>query len=199
MKQRSSSPVVRVCVLAAGTSSRFGDTKLVQCLRGKPLIQHALLAAQGACAGSVVLVVGHDQDAVTSASGGLSDGLIVNPDYREGIGSSIAAGVRGCRGGADAVLIMLADQPLVTTAHLNEIIDTWSGADNEIIASSFDNVFGPPILFPGSSFDTLSALTGDDGAKKLLADDKFNVKSVEFMPAGMDVDTPDDLNDLDQD
>ena len=198
MEHRSSQPVVCACVLAAGTSTRFGETKLVRNLHGKPLVQHALLASQGACEGRVTLVVGHDEAAVIAASSGHSDKVIVNCDHQQGIGTSISAGVRECRDGADAILIVLADQPLVTTAHLNQLIDHWSGAADEIIASSFEGVVGPPILFPKKAFDALCELNGDTGAKKILSNNEFHVRSIDFPPAGMDVDTPDDLRKLDQ-
>ena len=187
---------ISVCVLAAGMSSRFGSTKLTALLEGIPLVQHALAAAQGACAGQVILVVGHDHNSVVEASAGLSDRVIVNADYEQGIGTSISTGVRALRDGADAILIMLADQPRITTAHIDDIIDKWSGAADEIIASSFDGVLCPPILFPGNAFDLLSRLSGDTGAKKILANDDFTVRSVDFSPAGLDVDTPADLGSL---
>jgi len=199
MRHRLSTAAIRACVLAAGTSTRFGGTKLVQRLRGKPLVQHALLAAQGACKGWVTLVVGHDEDAVVAAAAGLSDNVVVNYEHQRGIGTSIAAGTRACRDGADAILIVLADQPLVTTAHLNELKDNWSGADDEIVTSSFEGVVSPPILFPKNAFDALCELSGDTGAKKILSSDEFHVRSIDFPPAGMDVDTPEDLQHLDQD
>lgn len=198
MGQHLSKATVRACVLAAGTSTRFGATKLVRHLRGKPLIQHALLAAQGACIGRVTLVVGHDEDAVVAASAGLGDKIVVNSEHQLGIGTSIAAGIRACRDGADAILIMLADQPLVTTAHLDELIDNWSGADDEIIASSFEGIASPPILFPRNAFDTLCELSGDAGARKILANKEFHVRHINFPPASKDIDTPEDLRNLDQ-
>jgi molybdenum cofactor cytidylyltransferase len=199
MGRHLSKAAIRACVLAAGTSSRFGGTKLVQRLRGKPLVQHALLAAQGACKGWVTLVVGHDEEAVLAAAAGLSDNVVVNYEHKRGIGTSIAAGTRACRDGADAILIVLADQPLVTTAHLNELKDNWSGADDEIVTSSFEGVVSPPILFPKNAFDALCELSEDTGARKILSSDAFHVRSIDFPPAGMDVDTPEDLQQLDQD
>ena len=198
MAHHLSQAVVRACVLAAGTSRRFGGTKLVQHLRGKPLVQYALLAAQGACEGWVTLVVGHDEEAVVAAAAGLSDKVVLNSEHQLGIGTSIAAGIRACRDGADAILIVLADQPLVTTAHLKELKDSWSGADDEIVTSSFEGVVSPPILFPKNAFDALCELSGDTGAKKILSNDEFHVRSIDFPPAGLDVDTPDDLRNLDQ-
>jgi CTP:molybdopterin cytidylyltransferase MocA len=198
MGHHQSQAAVHACVLAAGTSTRFGATKLVRHFRGKPLVQHSLLAAQGACKGCVTLVVGHDEEAVIAASAGLGDNVIVNREHQLGIGTSIAAGTRACRDGADAILIVLADQALVTAAHLKKLIDNWSGADDEIIASSFAGIVGPPILFPKHAFDTLCNLSGDTGAKKILSNDEFHVRSIDFPPAGLDVDTPEDLRNLDQ-
>jgi molybdenum cofactor cytidylyltransferase len=199
MDYPSSEPVIHVCVLAAGTSSRFGATKLVQTLRGKPLLQHALIAAKGTCPNRVNLVVGHDQQAVLAASGDLADQIIVNSDYRSGLGTSIAAGVRICRARADAIIVLLADQPLITAEHLKMLIEQWSGAENEIVASSFDATSGPPILFPSGAFDALSRLTGDQGAKSILTNGDFVVRSVEISAAGVDVDTPHALRELEQD
>lgn len=199
MGHRLSKAAIRACVLAAGTSTRFGGTKLVQPLRGKPLVQHALLAAQGACKGWVTLVVGHDADAIVAASADMGDNVIVNREHQQGIGTSISAGIHACRDGADAILIMLADQPLVTAAHLNDLIEHWSGADDEVVASSFDGVISPPILFPKNAFDELCTLSGDTGAKGILSNDKLHVRSIEFPPARRDVDTPEDLKDLAQD
>ena len=198
MSEPPTKRIVSAIVLAAGSSQRFGATKLAQTLRGKPLLQHALLAARQACPGLVTLVVGHDRDTVVAAAADLSDSVVFNDRHRNGIGSSIAAGVRASRGSSDAILVLLADQPRISAAHLNGIIGTWSGADNEIVASSFDGVRGPPILFPPAAFDALETLDDDRGAKRLLTGDRFVVRSVEYPPAGFDVDTPDDLRRLDQ-
>jgi len=199
MNYSTSSPFLYACVLAAGKSSRYGASKLVQPFRGKPLVQHALIAAQDACEGRVLLVVGHDQDSVVDASAGLFDELVVNNEYGFGIGTSISASVRACQEDADAVLVILADQPLVTAAHIRGLIDTWSGAEDEIVSTSFDGINCPPILFPRNAFPVLSKLRGDSGAKSLLTNDDFVVSSVDFSPAGFDIDSPEDLRRIDQD
>jgi molybdenum cofactor cytidylyltransferase len=184
---------IYACVLAAGKSSRFGATKLVQPFGGKPLVQSALIAAQGACDGRVLLVVGHDQESVVDASAGHFDRLVVNNEFGNGINTSISASVRSCQEDAGAVIIMLADQPLVTAAHILKLIDSWSGADNEIVTTAFDATTCPPILFPKNAFSALSQLRGDNGAKSLLSNDDFVVTSIDFPPARFDIDRPEDL------
>ncbi len=199
MNDQSSQAEIKVCVLAAGSSSRFGATKLVKPLHGKPLLQHAVLAAQEASDGPLYLVVGHDQDSVIEAADSLNVKIVINDDYQQGIGTSIAAGVGACRENADAILVLLADQPLITAAHLINMIDTWSGAATEIIATAFDDTLGPPILFPKSAFDSLGELKGDTGAKILLTSGDYIVRSIEFPAAGIDVDTAETLRDLNRD
>jgi molybdenum cofactor cytidylyltransferase len=196
MNHESPKQVIKLCVLAAGTSSRFGATKLVQDFRGKSLLQHALLAARDSDLGSVCLVVGHDRKTVIDASAGLYDHVVVNDNHRQGIGTSIRSGVRACRPDADGILLLLADQPLVTAVHLQDLVASWSGADSEIISSCFGGTTCPPILFPKNSFDALSELSGDMGARQLLENDAFVVRSIEFPPAEFDVDTPQDLQKL---
>jgi len=199
MTKQSSTLRIHACVLAAGLSSRFGATKLVHSVRGRPLLQHALEAAQEVCPGQVTLVVGHDAEAVRMAAGGLNNSIATNERYEDGIGSSIAAGIRASRNSADAVLVLLADQPLVTGEHLASLIATWSGSENDIVATSFDDVICPPILFPKGVFSALCALNGDLGAREILTSNEFDLKTVEFSAAQHDVDTPEDLHKIDQD
>ena len=198
MTEHSPSPTIHACVLAAGSSTRFGATKLIQPFRGKPLVQHAICTALSVFPGRVSLVVGHDEKSVVQASGDLGHALVINSNYRSGLGTSIAAGVLSCCDKVDAIMVLLADQPLVTREHLMQIVDNWSGAENEIVASSFGGASGPPILFPKQAFSALTQLAGDTGARSLLSDSRFDVRKIAFPPAAHDIDTPDDLRKLDE-
>ncbi|MAD91141.1 MAG: hypothetical protein CMQ54_00185 [Gammaproteobacteria bacterium] len=196
MTNKLSKPIIHACVLAAGQSSRFGKTKLTQIFRGLPMVQHALLAAQGACKNRVSLIVGHNADAVIEASGGLADSLILNSNFKNGLGSSIATAVNSTQQIADAVLIILGDQPLVSSQQLKMLIKTWSGSSNEIIASSYSGTEGPPILFPKDSYPSLINLKGELGAKKVMNNIQFSVKKIQLPSAGFDIDTQEDFNNL---
>lgn len=187
---------IHCAVLAAGQSQRYGRTKLLEKLDGKPLLQHTLETAQAACPGRVCLVTGQDSDAIVDAANGLADLLAHNPEFETGIGSSIRCGVKACRDRADAVLIVLADQPLVTKAHLAELIATWDGTANSIIASAYADTCGPPVLFGSAYFDQLKELQGDAGARHVLRENPEAVLSVNFEPARFDIDTPTDLETL---
>lgn len=187
------SPNVFAVVLAAGSSSRFGATKQTVTLNDVPLVRRALDTAARACNDRVLTVIGHDRSSVLEAMNADSGFVIVNENYSQGLGSSIAAAARACRPGADALLLLLVDQALVTADHLFALLDSWSGADNEIVATAYDDTRGPPVLFPRATFDDLCQLSGDNGARGLFQDERFQVKTVRFEPGAIDIDTPADL------
>ena len=180
-------------VLAAGSASRFGATKQLVEIDGVPLIRRATDAAAGVCGDHVALVVGHDWQAVSDAGLAAGGFLVCNDRYADGLGSSIARGVRCLRHVADAVLVMLADQPLVTADHLRALLNAWSGTGDEIVATEFDGSVGPPVLFGRNCFDKLARLTGDSGGKHVLGDSSFRLETITFAAAAADIDTPDDL------
>ena len=188
----------RICalVLAAGSASRYGRTKQLEEFDGIPLVRRAVRVAEAVCDSRIALVVGHDWQRVSRL--GLTTGgfLIRNEDYEAGLGTSLALGIRAVRHAADAILVMLADQPLVDADHANALVEAWTGAGNEIVATAYDDTDGPPVLFPSGCFDELAKLEGDNGGKHLLADPRFTTRTITFEPAAIDIDTPADLERL---
>jgi len=160
------------------------------------LLERAEATASEVCGGRVITVLGHDHGTVFKAMNASSGFVVVNEDYRAGLGTSIAAAVRACRGAADAIIVLLADQPLVTAAHLQDLVASWSGSGNEIVASSYSGTRGPPVLFPRLAITAMTSLSGDEGARSLLNDDRFRVKTVRFEPGAFDIDTREDLDSL---
>ena len=183
-------------VLAAGGASRFGSTKQIEPIDGVPLARRAMDAASKVCGDRTALVVGHDWSAVKNACDPRAGFIIYNDCYGDGIGTSIALGAQALRHVANAIIVMLADQPLITAGHVQALIDTWSGVDDEIVATSFANSMGPPVLFPRACFEDIAKLEGDAGGKHLLHDARFRLSEVRFEPAAVDIDTPDDLTNL---
>ena len=185
---------IPVIVLAAGAASRFGRPKLLEDLDGRPLLQHALASARDAGLGPVLLITGHDADAVQQAAAGYVDEIVFNPAHADGMGTSIACAIRACRNEADAVLVLLADQPRISGEHLRRLVDTWSGVTDEIVATTFAETLGPPVLFGSGTFDMLVELEGDRGAKSLLHGDRFRVHTIACDAAAIDIDTEAELN-----
>jgi CTP:molybdopterin cytidylyltransferase MocA len=195
VNQVSELPMFAV-VLAAGTASRFGATKQLREYHGIPLVRRATDLAFELCGEHSILVVGHDWQAVSTACQPLSGFLVVNDHFGDGLSASISQAIRSLRHAANAVIMLLADQPLITAEHLRAMQDIWTGAPNEIVATAFGDTSGPPVLFPRGCFDDLMRLQGDQGARELLHDDRFVVRTVTFEAASIDIDTPQDLKKL---
>ena len=124
-----------VIVLAAGMASRFGSTKQLADYEGEPLVRRAVRLAESVCAERTVLVTGNDWQRVHNACAPLQGFLVRNEEYASGMGSSISRGVKAVAGVADAVLVLLADQPLITTQYLQDLIGQWNGSTDSIVCS----------------------------------------------------------------
>ncbi len=183
-------------VLAAGRSQRFGANKQLQVLNGQPLVRHAAALARAVCGKNTLLIVGHEWRRVVAAADQQCQFVAINEDYGDGIGTSIAVAAKSLAHTADCMLILLADQPLISEDHLNALLSAWSGDDQEIVATAFAGTQGPPVLMPRAAFSELAMLEGDTGARKLLENPDFQLTTVWFDPAAIDIDSPDDLDRL---
>lgn len=183
------SPIIYAVILAAGTSSRFGSTKQLAELAGVSMIRRAANVSSEACGDRVILITGADWRNVARSAAPACQYFAFNELFADGIGSSIALGASLCAQRADAMLLVLADQPLLTSAHLKNLMNTWSRADNEIVASAYAGVIGPPVLFPRLAFPLLRELKEDTGARALFQDPSFRTVAVPFEDGAVDIDT----------
>jgi molybdenum cofactor cytidylyltransferase len=183
-------------VLAAGRSSRFGSTKQLAVVDGEPLVRRAIRLAETVCGDRSVLVVGSDWKRVLAACGPQRGFFVLNDKHESGIASSIACGVRSVLQTTDAILLLLADQPLITADHLNLLIREWQRTPDDILISEYSGVQGPPVIFPAQCFDSLMKLEGDQGARSLLCHVKGPVRGIALDEAAVDIDTPEDLANL---
>lgn len=187
---------IHAVVLAAGASRRFGNTKQLAEIEGEPLVTRALDTAGRVFGDRLTLVLGHDWRPILEACSPAQGFVVINEQHARGLGTSIARGVRAVCHAADAVVVLLADQPLVSAAHLGALCAAWSGKADEIVASAYAGTVGPPALFPPAAFDALADLGGDRGARRLFADERFTVRTVACEAAGVDIDSPEDLQGL---
>ena len=134
------------------------------------------------------------QRELTGLAAGLADKVCVNENHRNGIGSSIATAAAVCRDSYDAMIVALADQPLVTAEHLHRLIAANAGARDRISVTKFAQTYGPPALFGGDFFDQLVSLEGDNGAKPIIQANTQALDPVPFESAAIDIDTRDDLS-----
>ena len=179
-------------VLAAGTSSRFGSTKQVAVVDGKPLVVHAIDALREAGVGELIVVVGHDADVVEAALP--DDALIVrNPAYRDGQATSLAAALHAAAADSEAAVVLQADQPGVTAHDLRALIDGFRSARTQIARLRYLDGPGPALL-SREIYGQAGHLHGDAGARLLIASHPEWVHEVPVdRPAPPDIDTPDDL------
>jgi CTP:molybdopterin cytidylyltransferase MocA len=185
-------------VLAAGSASRFGAVKQLAILNDMPLVRYAARLAIDTCGARSVLVTGHEWRAVSDACGPWPGYLVVNEQHGDGIGSSLAIAARVIQHVADAILVILADQPLISPSHIQKLVDAWSGDEHEIIASAYAGIRGAPTLFAHGSFARLASLTGDQGARVLFDDPDSVLRSIDCDDAAVDIDTMDDLTRLER-
>ena len=181
---------VVLVLLAAGRSERFGaEDKLAADLLGRPVGLH-IVSTLAALPFRARLVV-RSGCRLDFAAHGYTD--IHNGRPERGMSESVGLGVAAAtRIGAAAVLIVLADMPRVTDAHVRRLLDAGGSAD-AVIASSDGRKPGPPALFGRDRFDALLGLTGDAGARDLIRAGRHILAD----PAELvDIDTPDDLRAL---
>lgn len=186
-------------VLAAGGSSRLGTPKQLVPFRGAPLVRHAAAAAAGAGARPVIVVLGAQSEKVGAAVQGLEGVVSVeNEQWREGMASSIAAGVREAERidpDCDGVLIAVADQPLVDESALRRLLDAF-GSGHRVVASAYSETIGVPAVIGREHFHELLALTGDAGAGMWLRAGGAPVHRVRMPDAAIDVDCAEDAKRL---
>lgn len=187
---------VFVIVLAAGSASRFGSTKQLAELEGLSLVARAVKTANDVVAGRTLVVVGHDAGAVIRELQSTEGFVIVNDRYAEGLGTSLSRAISAIRHVASAVVVLLADQPGINSKHLQDLISAWNGDEHQIVATAFSGTQGPPVLFPAACFDDLQGLEGDAGGKHLFSDSRFQLTTIAFESAALDVDTPADLTQI---
>lgn len=183
-------------VLAAGEASRFGSTKQLTIFRGLPLVTGAVRAAESICGPRSLLVAGKDWKKVAAACEPQQGFMILNPRFAEGLATSLAGGIRSIRDVADGALLILADQPLITSHHLESLVDAWNSSPDSICATAYADTVGPPVIFPRRFFTDLLELTGDRGAKAVINMNRKNVVTIHLEDAAVDIDRPEDLTKL---
>ena len=185
---------VALAVLASGRSQRFGaEDKLIASLGGRPLAAFAADQLSGVELAGKFAIVGRGSKDVAALFAASNWSIIDNAHPERGQGRSVALAAAAARAtSCDALLITLADMPLVTNAHLNAIIS--AGLDCDGVMTQSEGRLLPPALFARTAFDTLCDLDGDRGARWLF-DTLPNTARVEASAElVLDVDTPRDLD-----
>lgn len=186
-----------IIILAAGSSSRLGQSKQNVIYRGQTLLQRAIETALASICAPVVVVLGANATSIIPTVRELPVNLVQNTDWAEGMSSSIRSGIielKRVAPSVTSVILMLCDQPFVDTHHLNLLI--MAKSKSGLVACSYDNIIGAPALFDVIYFDELIALKGHESAKKLLSKYADVVTSIPLPQGSIDIDTIEDLERL---
>ncbi len=190
-------PRLGIVILAAGEARRFGACKQLALLHTKPLLQHVIDAALPLRPTRLVVMTGkYHEDIASATDQGVVTGaeLIHNPDWSSGMSSSIRLGCELLADDCDQLLVLLADQVLVSTSELETL--TAQAVDGGSACAGFSETVGPPAVFSRACYPDLLTLNAENGAKKLLTDPAKQVTIVPMKSAGWDIDSKDDLERL---
>ena len=190
-----------IILLAAGGSSRLGKPKQLLTYRGKSLLQYMLSVIKEAGLDSVIVVLGSNALTIIHELDNEKILIARNEEWQEGIASSIRSGVNALQKNypaCDGTLIMLVDQPYITSALLTSLVEKQKQTGKPIAASKYETVAGTPALFHQSLFSELLNLEGDKGAGKILQQRADEVVTIPFPMGRFDIDTEDDYRALQQ-
>ncbi len=174
--------MVSAVVLAAGMSTRMGQNKLLLNFRDKPLIVHAVDTLLASDIDEVILVLGHETEKVRDQLErriGLANKaatekpvrLVQNPDYQNGLSTSVRTGVEAVSRQANSIMIYLADQPLLEPEDVNRIVAGFAAAkeiDKSIVVPFFRGERGNPVILDASLRDSILGIVGDVGCKGVI-------------------------------
>jgi molybdenum cofactor cytidylyltransferase len=193
-------PRIAALVLAAGQSRRMGTVnKLLIEIDGVPMIRRVVETLRNSSAAPVVVVTGHERDKVAAALAGTGVRLVDNPDYAQGLSTSLKHGLAALPADADGALVSLGDMPRVTAAEIDRLIAAFNPVEGRAICvPTRRGKRGNPVLWSRRFFDEMQGIAGDVGARHLIGAYPELVVEVEMADDGVltDIDTPQALAQL---
>lgn len=183
---------VSAILLAAGKSSRMGKLKQLMPLGESTILEQTLDNLLGSKVTEVIVVLGYKAEEVVKRLSGRPVKVVVNPLYRKGMGTSIAAGLKFVDSQSQAVMLTLGDQPYVDSPTINRLIDAFSSDKKGIVIPTHQGQRGHPLIFARKYQAQLYDLSGDIGGREII---KQHPEDVLEVPVGcegiiIDIDTP---------
>lgn len=193
-------PRVAALLLAAGSSTRMGDAnKLLAPVRGRSMVTWAADGILASKASPLIVVTGHEGERVQGVLEDFPATFVHNPDYREGLSSSLRTGLAALPVDIDAVVVCLGDMPEIQSEHIDQLIAAFDPVEGRrICVPVHGRKRGNPVLWSINYVPEMLEISGDVGAKSLLEDHADAVFEVTIDDDGIlfDVDTPDRLQEL---
>ncbi|MCI4351883.1 MAG: NTP transferase domain-containing protein [Thermoplasmata archaeon] len=197
----SSSPAkVTALVLAAGSSSRMGRPKALVPVLGQPLLARVLDTVRRLRPAETVVVLGSESDRIRKGIDLRDTTVVVNPDFEEGMSSSLRIGAAAAAPSSRPMLIVLGDQPFVAPATLEALIERHASGSAKILIPTFEGVRGNPILLDRVILPELDSLRGDIGCRGIFPGHTSDLVEVPVRDPGIliDVDTPAEVAQLER-
>ncbi len=189
---------VAAVILAAGRSTRMGGpNKLLAEIGGRPLVRIAAEQALASRARPVIVVTGHQRERVEQALEGLDVQRVHNPDFADGLSTSVKAGLAAVPDAVDGAIVCLGDMPQVTAGLIDRLIAAFDPERGAlVVVPTIDGKRGNPVVWSRRFFPELMALEGDVGARNLIGRYPEGVAEVALTDeaALVDIDTPEALD-----
>ena len=188
-----------VIILAAGESSRMGQPKQLLPYLETTLLERAFETACSLAGARVCIVLGSGAETILPIIANASENIIINKDWKTGMSSTIKCGLQYILSkypATDGVIFMTCDQPYITNENLNEMIAMRRENGKTIIAASYADTIGIPVLFGARLFSELMQLNGDKGAKQIIQKYPDDVAEILIPRAAIDIDTPEQFQAL---
>jgi len=189
-----------VCLLlAAGSSSRMGQPKMLLDFNGKTLLQHIIDEVKQLNDVSLLVITGCYHDLLKEILQAQQISFIQNEQWEVGMGTSIQKGIiylQEHSSDTDNVMILVCDQPYISSGLLQQMIDAKQSTGKGIAACTYHGITGTPVLFDKKYFNQLTMLQGLYGAKKIIQQFTDDITPINFPAGAIDIDTPDDYNKL---
>jgi molybdenum cofactor cytidylyltransferase len=203
-KEKSNGPRVAALILAAGASTRMGSNKLIEDVGGTPMVARVARSIAESKAQPITVVTGNQADKVKQAMDGIAATFVHNPDFAQGLSTSLKAGIAALTpkiesGDIDGIMVCLGDMPLVDARTLDKLIAAFNPLEGRaIVVPVHDGRRGNPVIWSTQYLAEMKSIGGDQGARKLLDLHADDVSEVQIDDEGVlfDVDTPDKLADV---
>jgi molybdenum cofactor cytidylyltransferase len=180
-------------LLAAGTASRMGSNKLLFELGEETLLHRAARRALEAGLDPLIVVLGHRSDENAAALEGVPCLKVINPDYEQGINTSLKTGVAALPDEAQAVVVMLADMPYVSPEMLDGLVERYRASGAPLVISDYEGVHAPPMLYDRSLFPELLAMTGEGCGRQVVKRHRGEAEVLAWPASALtDLDIPED-------
>lgn len=184
-----------VLIVAAGESKRLGTPKQLLQFEGQSLINRLINIVSGAGSFPITIVLGAEAAAIQAQLPDANLHVVINEDWREGMGSSIRFGLKQmikADANLDGALILVCDQPFIKSKSVQSLIQMQKSTGLPMAACFYEGIVGTPAVFHQSMFSDLLKLTGDTGAKNMMMDKMSDVAKLNFEKGVIDIDTIED-------